>query len=357
LINLLSLLSLLQAVPAVSPDSSVGIEQDFSALLTEMVGDFAIPAATTAVLETSAEVEREPIPELRTPPMPMEEQSSESAVPDKIHTGPTSGPTIGAVYDRASFVDCQKDARSQTAPTTPDVALILQPIPIGDQSSDVESPLPQPNPDKPVHPAAVQPDTSTILADLKALEVTVEHEMVRAPKIQPRSESPSRAVVTADPIARIRESYSPLRVLPVRKVVVEEKSAEQKNESRADSNHVPQAAVPSFQPSDQSRGFETIDQPRPAQLIEVPHVPKLQVVRTVSMQVGEAGSEVIVRIEDRGGTINLQFGTGSDTMHRSLQSSIGALVQALRLQRIDVSNVEVSRKAPMHKVRRMKEAY
>ena len=332
MINLLSLLSLLQPVPAVSPDSSVGIEQDFSALLTEMVGDFAIPAATTAVPETSAEVERRPIPELRTPPMPMEEH-----------------PIIRKADDSAESAG--------TAPTAPIAALILERVPMADPVSDLEPPIPPSQPEEAGHPKTGQPSTRAILADLKALDVTVEHEMVRAPKTQPRSESPARAVVTADPIARIRESYSPLRVLPVRKVVVEEKSAEQKNESRADSNHIPLPAVPAFQPSDPARGFETIDQPRPAQLIEVPNVPKLQVIRTVSMQVGEAGSEVIVRIEDRGGTMNLQFGTGSDTMHRSLQSSIGALVQALRQQRIDVSNVEVSRKASMHKVRRMKEAY
>jgi hypothetical protein len=75
------------------------------------------------------------------------------------------------------------------------------------------------------------------------------------------------------------------------------------------------------------------------------------------MEVGDAGSEVIVRIEDRGGTMNLQFGTGSDTMHRSLQSSVGSLVEALKQQRIDVSNVEVSRKEVIDRVRRMKEAH
>jgi flagellar hook-length control protein FliK len=55
--------------------------------------------------------------------------------------------------------------------------------------------------------------------------------------------------------------------------------------------------------------------------------------------------------------MNLHFGTGNETMRRSLESSVASLVQALKQENIEITNVEVSRKSPIEKVRRMKGAH
>jgi hypothetical protein len=108
---------------------------------------------------------------------------------------------------------------------------------------------------------------------------------------------------------------------------------------------------------DPGRTAEPVEQVRPAQPVEIPDMPKLQTVRTVAMEVGDAGSQVVIRIEERGGGVNLHFGTGNETLHRSIASSVESLVRALRQEKIEISNVEVSRKSPIDKVRRMKEAH
>ena len=100
-----------------------------------------------------------------------------------------------------------------------------------------------------------------------------------------------------------------------------------------------------------------IEQARTAHQVEIPNVPRLQVVRTVAMEVGDADSQVTIRIQERGGDLTLQLNAGSEPLHQDLQSSLGSLVHALRQEQVQVSNVEVSRKSPIDKVRRMKEAH
>lgn len=55
--------------------------------------------------------------------------------------------------------------------------------------------------------------------------------------------------------------------------------------------------------------------------------------------------------------MNLHFGAGSDTLHHGLESSVDSLVNALRQEKIQVCNVDVSRKSPIEKVRRTKESH
>ena len=100
----------------------------------------------------------------------------------------------------------------------------------------------------------------------------------------------------------------------------------------------------------------TIDQLLPAQPIEIPNIPKLKFVRTVSLEVGEAESQVTIRIEARGGDMNLHLGVGNETLHHELESSMGSLIHTLKQEDIEVSTAEISRKSPIEKVRRMKEA-
>ena len=83
----------------------------------------------------------------------------------------------------------------------------------------------------------------------------------------------------------------------------------------------------------------------------------MPVVRIVAMQVGEADSEVTVRIQERDGNLTLQLNADNDRLHQNLQSSVGSLAQALKLENVPVSGIEVSRKSLTDKVRRMKETH
>ena len=75
------------------------------------------------------------------------------------------------------------------------------------------------------------------------------------------------------------------------------------------------------------------------------------------MEVGDPGSEVTIHIQERGGDVTLQLNTASEPLRQDLQSSVASLVHALKMDQVQVSNVDVSRKSPIDKVRRMKEAH
>jgi hypothetical protein len=110
------------------------------------------------------------------------------------------------------------------------------------------------------------------------------------------------------------------------------------------------------QPTDLIRAVEQPDQVLAAHYVEVPNMPHLQVVRTVAMEVGDPGSEVTIRLEARGGDVALQLNSGNEPLRQDLESSVGSLVNALKQEQIQVSTVDVSRKSPLDKIRRMKEA-
>jgi hypothetical protein len=104
-----------------------------------------------------------------------------------------------------------------------------------------------------------------------------------------------------------------------------------------------------------TKGTDQVEQARPAQPVEIPQTPHLPVVRTVAMEVGDADSQVTVRIQERAGDISLQINAANDPLHQELQSSVGTLVQTLKQEHVQLSTVDVSRKSPIEKVRRMKE--
>src|SRR5262249_48605403 len=109
--------------------------------------------------------------------------------------------------------------------------------------------------------------------------------------------------------------------------------------------------------SDVSKHVDEIEQVHAAQPVEIPQTPHIQVVRTVAMELGDADSQVTVRIQERSGEISMQINAENEPLHHGLQSSVGYLVHALKQEQIQVSNVEVSRKSPIDKVRRMKGAH
>ena len=216
--------------------------------------------------------------------------------------------------------------------------------------------LPNPHPNLNADPA-LQPEA--LLEDLKKLEITIQREALKPAKFEPKPEAPEQALITTDPIASIQQSQLPLRVIAIQKVSPDAKLSERKNQDQASIDDSQDATTPTatLHVAEPPRRFDPVEQLRAPQLIEIPHVPKLPVVRTVSMEVGDSQSQVIVRIEDRAGGMNLHFGTGSELLHRTIESSIDSLIHALRQEKIDVSNIEVSRKSPIEKVRRMKEAH
>ena len=156
---------------------------------------------------------------------------------------------------------------------------------------------------------------------------------------------------TGQPISR---SQLP-RIMAIQKVVAETRSSERGKLNSPSTSDVT-APTPTTQSTDLIRPAERVDQAAPANPIEIPNLPHLPVVRTVAMEVGDPGSQVTIHIQERGGDVAMQLNTASDSLHQILQSSVGSLVQSLKQEQVQVSNVEVTRKSPIDKVRRMKEA-
>jgi hypothetical protein len=173
-----------------------------------------------------------------------------------------------------------------------------------------------------------------------------------------QSEPLKQSVITTDAIANLRQTQLAPRVIPLARILAELKTSDRPKSDVRDASATD--AIPSnpvSQSAETRQPVEAVDPVRAPQPVEIPDMPKLQVVRTVAMEVGEPGSQVVIRIEERGGGVNLHFGAGNETLHRSIETSVGSLVQALKQEKIEISNVEVSRKSPIDKVRRMKEAH
>jgi len=363
-----ALLQLLQPGPAVSTNSSATNAQDFSALLTELVGpgdeqcELTDPGAT----------------------LPVSDPALASTVPESNSPTPQSVPAIAPVLDLLKKLEivihggtalqaddevAGSDKQAAQPPSTPvQVTTILallhflkRALEQSDGTSESASgSAPESEPEGSERPAD---EPQALLADLKKFELTIRREAARptivaAAGAQQNQEQPP-ALVTSDPLVNARQAQLPPRLIPVRVHVEPPPQSRPKNQEESHTADPSESSmtVPTFQLADPTRPVERVEQPLPAQLVEIPEVPRLQVVRTVAMEVGDDKSHVIIRIEDRGGNMNLHFGAGDDTMRHSLQSSIDSLVHALRRERIDVSNVEVSGKSPIEKVRRMKEAH
>jgi hypothetical protein len=179
----------------------------------------------------------------------------------------------------------------------------------------------------------------------------------REPEADPAPVEALRAApVTTDAIANVQQQLLPLRVIAVQKIVTETKPVEKNKQGPAPAPADPNATTPAVQASDLIRPVDRLDRPVAAHPIEIPNIPHIPVVRTVSMEVGDSDSQVTIRIQERGGNIALQLNAGSEGLQRDLQASVGSLEHALKQEDVQVSRIEVSRKSPIDKVRRMKEA-
>ncbi len=116
------------------------------------------------------------------------------------------------------------------------------------------------------------------------------------------------------------------------------------------------AATPSI-PSVSARTPEGVERAVAAHHVDIPPRPQLQIVRTINMEVGESESQVTIRLQERAGGVVLQLGAATETLRDGLQASVANLEQRLRRAEVDISSIEVSRKSPIDKVRRLKEAH
>jgi len=214
------------------------------------------------------------------------------------------------------------------------------------------------------HPSGsqlTQPELARAFADVKKFELTTVQLEAKAkapaeagPQQSVGADQPSRiAIVTTDPVKNVMQQQLPPRIVPLLKVIAEAKPADRSKLLRTGNDWTASMTETHF--TDLVRPIERVDQTPAAHPIEIPNIPHLPVMRIVAMQVGEPDSEVTVRIQQRDGSLTLQMNADSEQLHQNLQSSVGALSQALKLEQVPVSRIEVSRKSLTDRVRRTKE--
>lgn len=360
MINLLSQIPAPAAVPALSANSSVQIEQDFSALLTEMIGavlvppaqlDLAVPGAGIVPAQTEPNVQ----PDQSAAPAP--DLSPDGALALQPTPPATDVPATPDPAGKAPATPCPVLKKPEVEPDLH----ALQAAAVAAVSEAAIEPATPPENSRPAPPVQnadnSRPDLDALLEDVKKLEIIVEREIVKPALIQAKLEDAEQGIISTDPIASTQQSQLPLRMIAIQKVLSDAKTSERKTQPGPleSKEATGQGSAVNFEAP--ARMPDRFEQVLPAHLVETPNMPKLQVVRTVSMEVGDDQSQVMVRIEDRGNGMNLHFGIGNELLHRSMESSIESLVHALKQEKIEVTNVEISRKSPIEKVRRMKEAH
>ena len=394
--DLLSLLQTSDAAPAVSTDSSAPIAQDLSALLTEMIGPVAaVQAPALPQIQAPALPQVPPLAQVQTPALPevpaapkvqpkevakeaAEEIAEEIAPVVAQPTEPAELPALPEiVVSEPKGKEPQKAPEAQKVedvqPASPSPFVLMPFVPVAVAAAGIEpaptDPIAQPPETAPepvgagFTPAASRPtpELERAFAEVRKFELAVQQEVAKPetkplPALPAPAEAPKQALITTDPIANVQQQQLPPRVVAIQKIAIEAKFPERSKPATTASSDTTTTTTPSLHFSDAARTVEHIEQVRAAHQVEIPELPKFQVVRTVAMQVGDADSQVTIRIQERGGDLTMQLNTGSEPLRQDLQSSIGSLVQALKQEQIQVSNVEVSRKAPIDKVRRMKEA-
>ena len=161
-------------------------------------------------------------------------------------------------------------------------------------------------------------------------------------------------MVTTDPVRNVAQQQLPPRIMPVLKVVPDANPADRSKPSATPGRDLV-AGASARQLTDVVRPVERVDQAPAAHTIEIPNISNLPVVRIVAMQVGEADSEVTIHIQQRGTDLTLQLNAANCSLHQNLESAAGSLANALKLENVPVSGIEVSRTSLTDKVRRMKE--
>ena len=357
--------------------SSDSTAQDFSALLTELVGPGAIdqtnPSTSASMLaSTPANAPALPqtiTPDANTPKIPgnsLAEQlktQDAPAVPapkktdtstklaDASQTDQTVIVPFAGVTVAASVMNDQKPITVNGE--TEETQKTVEPASIA--PAEIQKQI--------VMPQILTPEMQRAWADVKKFELTVQADNSNTiaahaqPQVAPVDFQKEATIVTTDPIANIQLQQLPPRITAIEKLLPDAKLADRAKPGAVRDAVDTSTTSPTLHFADVTKGIEQVEQIRPAQPVEIPQTPHVQVVRTIAMEVGDADSQVTVRIQERAGDISLQINASSEPLHQDLQSSVGSLVHALRQEQVQVSNVDVSRKSPIEKVRRMKEAH
>jgi hypothetical protein len=200
-------------------------------------------------------------------------------------------------------------------------------------------------------PVVTQPELDRAFADVKKFELTMLSEVPTTSgsrvgqQAMVAQDTPLKmAMVTTDPVRNVAQQQLPPRIMPVLKVVPEANPADRSKPSATPGRDAV-AGAPAGQFTDVVRPIERVDQAPAAHTIEIPNLSNLPVVRIVAMQVGEADSEVTIRIQQRGTDLTLQLNAANCRLHPNLQSAVGSLANALKLENVPVSGIEVSRRS------------
>ena len=354
--------------------SSDSAAQDFSALLTELVGPGAInqvaqinpanpaipanpnlPALPTATAQDAStqKIQEGCIPEqLKKQVAPAAKKTDDSP---KAHDVSQTNQTVMVPFAAMPIAAAaMNDPKQVTGKGETDQAeKTIEPA-----STTLAASQPQT-----VMPQILTPEMQRAWADVKKFEFTVQTDPAHGaaadaqPQAAPVDVQKEATIITTDPIANIQLQQLPPRITAIEKLMPEGKLADRAKPGAGRESADSSTTTPDLHFAEVTKGIEQVEQIRPAQPIEIPQTPHAQVLRTISMEVGDADSQVTVRIQERAGDISLQINAASEPLRQDLQSSVGSLIHALRQEQVQVSNVDVSRKSPIEKVRRMKEAH
>ena len=339
--------------PAASTKESANVALDFSALLTELMGTGQEETAAAPATETT-EVQVPPFCPGETEPGEVEEptepqEHSETKEETKAKQNPEELPLIIVPVD-----------------PQPQIQILVKESTEQPQEKQLAVPGLQPeavSPENPEAGKAAKPEIEQVWADVRKFEFNVEHEAPQHPAPQlsaqaaPAEAAEKPLLITTDPLMNLRQDTLPPRIVLVQNAGLETRLPERSKSGLAlPAGETTSASAAHF--SDVIRAFDQVEQAAPAHSVQIPDLPQLKVVRAVSMEVGDADSQVVIRIQERSGDVSLQLNAGSEPLRHELQSSVSSLLNALRQEAVKVSNVEVFRKAaPIDKVRRMKEAH
>jgi hypothetical protein len=375
--NSLSLINLIGDSCIASTSSSTSFFQDFSALLTEMTGptvdqpvdagsdgmnksEECNPATKVAAAETLstlgqpqqsvnwAAVSTKPT---TTSPAQLGEAANLSVV---VATEPKEGNVAGLAESSAGAVNVgtllavsTKDARSQTAPTASTDPGTAAAAPSVAQSGEMRKTAVT------VHQATS--DKAAAQSAIVVLLVPFQHSTVSQLTFAGAATDSNAAridapMVTTDPVRNVAQQQLPPRIMPVMKVVPEANPADRSKPSATAGKDVVAGAPPS-QFTEVVRPIERVDQAPAAHTIEIPNISNLPVVRIVPMQVGDADYEVTIRVQQRGTDLTLHLNAANCRLHQNLQSAVGSLANALKLEDVPVSGIEVSPEIRSRKIR------
>jgi hypothetical protein len=163
------------------------------------------------------------------------------------------------------------------------------------------------------------------------------------------------ACVVSDPIANMRHRQLIRQIVSINNAEIDTRLSEEAKPQHGDTS-MDATQAPDGPFTEVSQSVAPAEQPLPAHHVEIPILPQLQIVRMVAVEVGEADSQVLIRLEERGGDVTMQLDAATASLAENLEASADALYEALRREDVQVSRIQFSKKSPIVRVQRTKEA-